>query len=190
MRTCGSAAVLPSNLAVSPDLPMPASPDSSTTPPSPPFARAQHRRIRSSSSSRPTSSTGPVRNASKRLSTTLARTASQAGTGPAIPLSPLEPRSRSSKRLPINRRVPSAITTMFGSATPCNRAARLGVSPTIPRSCASPEPVRSPTTTNPVAIPMRICSGVPDGVARFGAAATRSRPACTARSASFSRASG
>ena len=37
----------------------------------------------------------------------------------------------------------------------CNRAARFAVSPTTPRSCASPEPRRSPTTTIPVAIPTR-----------------------------------
>jgi class 3 adenylate cyclase len=35
---------------------------------------------------------------------------------------------------------------VFGSAIPCNRAARFGVSPTIPRSCASPDPIRSPTS--------------------------------------------
>ena len=39
---------------------------------------------------------------------------------------------------------------------PSRRPARFGVSPT-------PDPVRSPTTTNPVAIPTRVCSG-----ARFG----------------------
>ena len=55
--------------------------------------------------------------------------------------------------------MPSAMTTMFGSAMPCRRAARFGVSPTMPRSCASPEPIRSPTTTSPVAMPTRVCSG-------------------------------
>ena len=45
--------------------------------------------------------------------------------------------------------MPSAMTTVFGLATPCKRAARFGVSPTIPRSCASPDPIRSPTTTKP-----------------------------------------
>ena len=30
----------------------------------------------------------------------------------------------------------SAMTTVFGSAIPCRRAARFGVSPTMPRSCA------------------------------------------------------
>ena len=28
----------------------------------------------------------------------------------------------------------------------------------MPRSCASPDPIRSPTTTNPVATPTRVCS--------------------------------
>jgi hypothetical protein len=45
----------------------------------------------------------------------------------------------------------SAMTTELGSAIPCNHAARFGVSPTIPRSCASPVPIKSPTTTKPVA---------------------------------------
>ena len=50
------------------------------------------------------------------------------------------------------------MTTVFGSAIPCRRAARFGVSPTMPRSCASPDPIRSPTTTSPVAMPTRVCS--------------------------------
>ena len=50
------------------------------------------------------------------------------------------------------------MTTMFGSAMLCRRAARFGVSPTMPCSCASPDPIKSPTTTNPVAIPTRVCS--------------------------------
>ena len=41
------------------------------------------------------------------------------------------PRSSSSNRLPTSLRVLSAITTLLGSARPCSRAARLGVSPTI-----------------------------------------------------------
>ena len=56
--------------------------------------------------------------------------------------------------------MPSAMTTVFGSAMPCRRAARFGVSPTMPRSCASPEPIRSPTTTSPVAMPTRVCRGL------------------------------
>ena len=37
----------------------------------------------------------------------------------------------------------------------CSRAARFGVSPTTASSCAAPSPIRSPTTTCPVAIPTR-----------------------------------
>ena len=40
-------------------------------------------------------------------------------------------------------------------AAACRRAARLGVSPTTLCSCEAPEPIRSPTTTRPVAIPIR-----------------------------------
>ncbi len=42
----------------------------------------------------------------------------------------------------------SATTTVPGAASTCRRAARLGVSPTTPRSCAAPSPIRSPTTTS------------------------------------------
>src|SRR5215471_6653441 len=56
------------------DLPIPASPDSSTTWPSPVLALAQRRNSRSSSSSRPTSAVRPPGCiASKRLSTDLGR---------------------------------------------------------------------------------------------------------------------
>src|SRR5580693_4168802 len=53
--------------------------------------------------------------------------------------------SRSSNRLPTSFRVLSAITTLFGSAMPCKRAARFGVSPTMACSCEAPEPIKSPT---------------------------------------------
>ena len=43
----------------------------------------------------------------------------------------------------------SAIITAFGSAMPCKRAARLRVSPTMPRSCAAPDPIRSPNNYQP-----------------------------------------
>ena len=69
--------------------------------------------------------------ASKRLSTELARSAAQARAGPAMPLRSLAPRSSSSKRLPRRRRVPVGDDDAFGSAIPCRRAARFGVSPTI-----------------------------------------------------------
>ena len=82
----------------------------------------------------------------------------------------------------------SAMTTVFGSAMPCRRAARFGVSPTMPRSCASPDPIRSPTTTSPVAMPTRVCRETADLSART--ASINSNPALTARSASSSWACG
>ena len=98
-------------------MPMPASPESSTTWPSPVFALDQRRSSSSNSSSRPTRAVRPVVcSASKRLSTELARSAAQARAGPAMPLRSLAPRSLSSNRLPSSLRVPSAMTTMFGSA--------------------------------------------------------------------------
>ena len=47
-----------------------------------------------------------------------------------------------------------------GPASACSRAARLGVSPTMVRSCAVPVPMISPTTTRPVAMPIRVCTRV------------------------------
>src|SRR5712671_6220912 len=74
------------------DLPIPASPDSSTTWPSPVLALAQRRKSSSSSSSRPTSAVmPPACIASKRLSTELARSTAKAFTGPVIPLELLWP---------------------------------------------------------------------------------------------------
>ena len=172
------------------DFPIPASPARSTTWPSPDFAFDQRRRSNSVSSSRPARAVKPVECiASNRLSTVVARNAAQARAGPAMPLRSLAPRSCSSNRFPRSLRVLSAMTTMLGSAVPCRRAARFGVSPTIPRSCESPEPIRSPTTTSPVAIPTRTCDGLA-AVLSFGTASTRSSPARTARSASSSCACG
>jgi hypothetical protein len=134
----------------------------------------------------PTNGVVAVRNALKRLSTELARSAAQVRTGSAM--RSLAPRSSRSNRLPRSLRVLSAMTTVFGSAMLCSRAARFGVSPTMPRSCASPDPIRSPTTTKPVAMPTRVCS---DALV-FSAvtAATSSSAARTARSASSSCACG
>ena len=159
-QLCCSPARRSITAAVSRDLPMPGSPESSTTWPSPLFALSQRRRINSSSSSRPTSAVRPSAcNASKRLSTEAGRSAAQALTGPTMPLKAFAPRSPSSKRLPTSFRVLFAITTLFGCAMPCSRAARLGVSPTIACSWEGPEPIRSPTTTRPVAMPTRVWSG-------------------------------
>ena len=138
---------------------------------------------------RPTSSvTPPACRASKRLSTEHGRSAAHARTGPSTPFRSFAPRSLSSNRLPTSLRVFSAITTLFGSAMPCRRAARLGVSPTIVCSWEAPEPIRSPTTTRPVAMPTRVYRGA--WVFRPPTAATNSSPARTARSASSSCACG
>jgi len=59
-RVCGSVARRSSSAAVKRDLPIPGSPESNTTWPSPVFAFDQRRSSRSSSSSRPTSSVRPV----------------------------------------------------------------------------------------------------------------------------------
>jgi len=57
-------------------------------------------------------------------------------------------------------------------------------------SWAAPAPMRSPTTTSPVAITTRTCRGEPAAVASFGTASTRASPARMARSASCSCARG
>ena len=102
MRQCGNAAI---NL----DLPIPASPESSTICPSPAFAWAQRRDSRSLSSLRPTNSVRPPAcNASKRLASELALSAAKARVGPAMPSRSCGPRSARSNRLPSSFRVPSA----------------------------------------------------------------------------------
>ena len=73
------------------------------------------------------------------------------------------PRSERVKRSPTRWRVPSAMTTLPGSAKAWRRAARFGASPTTARSRALSLPTRSPTTTAPVAMPTRAASGVPSG---------------------------
>ena len=89
---------------------------------------ATRRESNSSSSSLPTRAVSPAPcSASKRLSTEDGRNATQARTRPPMPLRSCAPRSCISKRLPSIFRVVSAITTVFGSAIPCRRAARFGV---------------------------------------------------------------
>ena len=56
-----------------------------------------------------------------------------------------------------SRRVVSAMTMASGCATACSRAARFGVSPSAVCSRAAPAFTSSPTTTRPVAMPMRTC---------------------------------
>src|SRR5262245_35505738 len=70
------------------------------------------------------------------------------------------------------------------------RAARFGVSPTTARSRNAPSRLRSPTTTNPLAMPMRTASNSPARVSSWATAAMISSPARTVRSASSSCARG
>ena len=79
--------------------------------------------------------------------------------GPGMPFSSAAPRSAQENSAPVSRRVAASTTTAPGSARACRRAARFGVSPTTPRSRASPSPMTSPTTTEPVAMPTRAASG-------------------------------
>ena len=93
---------------------------------------------------------------------------------------------------PSRRRVLELTTTVLGAATCCRRAAKFGVSPTINASGDAPVLIRSPTTTNPVAIPMRTWTGI--GTSARESEALRSRmivrAAWTARSGSSSFALG
>ena len=65
-----------------------------------------------------------------------------------------------------------------------------GVSPTTAASCAAPWPIRSPTTTTPVAMPARAANAWPSAVRSSATAATAATAARTARSASSSCAVG
>ncbi len=112
------------------DLPMPGSPASRTTLPSPPTACRQRRSSSAISSSRPTSGVRLAeRCASNRLSTSLWPSTCAISTGVADPLSATLPRSRYSKRAPTRRRVFFPITIWPGSAKACRRAASVSVSP-------------------------------------------------------------
>ena len=174
--------------AVSRDLPMPGSPEISTTRPSPLFVCCQRRISSSTSSSRPTSGVPPERRASKRLTAPLWPNTRQARCGSAKPASCCGPRSSRSNSPPICCRVLAAITSVFGAAKPCSRAARFGVWPTTPRSCAAPSPIRSPTTASPVAMPSRMRKSSRAG--NRPTASITASPARTARSASSSCACG
>ena len=92
---CGSPRKLLLERAVRRDLPMPGSPESSTTWPSPLLACCQRRSSSSISSSRPTSGVRAVEHASasKRLSTALSPSTCHARTGSAKPLASIAPRS-------------------------------------------------------------------------------------------------
>ena len=48
-----------------------------------------------------------------------------------------------------------------------------------PRSCAAPDPIRSPTTTKPVAMPTRVCSGAAGLQSAHRLDQLQSRPYCS-----------
>ena len=103
--------------AVSRDLPIPGSPEISTTRPSPTFARRQRRNNTSTSSSRPTSGVVPERNASNRLTSPLSPKTRQTRCGSPKPARCCGPRSSRSNSSPICCRVLAAITRLAGDAT-------------------------------------------------------------------------
>ena len=111
--------------SVSRDLPIPGSPDSSTTRPSPLAACRQRRSSNSSSSSRPTSGVVAARKASKRLSTPLGPSTRHAGTGSENPLSAICPRSSQSNRLPTSWRVLAANHNGVGLGDPFQATRKL-----------------------------------------------------------------
>ena len=82
------------------------------------------------SSSRPTSAVSPAYEERRSGSPGNSRAAPPGPHRPGDALEVLRPRSSSSKISPRSLRVPSAMTTTFGSASACRRAARFGVSPT------------------------------------------------------------
>ena len=173
------------------DFPMPGSPETSTSWPSPALARAQRSKSRSISSSRPTSGViaGP-RSASKRLSTGLFPSTCQLRIGSVLPAASIAPSSRQSNRSPVRRRVAGSIVTVPGCVDTASREARFGASPTMPSPRAAPTPTGSPTMTMPVAMPIRHRTGASASDPRLPTIAHNSRPARIACSASSSCASG
>ena len=95
----------------------------------------------------------------------------------------------SSKRLPRSFRVLSAMTTVFGSAMPCRRAARFGVSPTMPLLLSSTRPDQIADYDQPRGNADAGLQGRA-GSSSAPTAAINSSPARTARSASSSWACG
>ena len=177
--------------AVSRDLPIPASPDRSTTWPSPVFAFDQRRSSSSSSSSRPTSSVRPLAcSASKRLSTAAG---SQRRPRPHRPRDAFEVlcppglvvRTGCRSAFACSQRQPR----VFGSAMPlqtCSDVRRLADNPLAP----APHPTRSDRRLRPIQSQCR--RGSASGVLDFNppTAWINSSPARTARSASSSWACG
>jgi hypothetical protein len=150
MRVALSAMTCSLSVCTRRDLPIPASPLSNTTCPSPPLACAHRSRSKPTSRSLPTSGVRPVLTAtSNRFCASLSRTTRYNDSGRVIPFNVCGPRSWHSNKPATNRCVTALSTTVLGSATPWMRAARLGVSPKASCSARLPAPI-SPTTTNPV----------------------------------------
>ena len=178
----------PRSGVISPGL---ASPETSTTWPSPALARAQRRSSSSISSSRPTSRvSAEPRKASKRLSTTLSPSTCQTCMGSPWPALSIVPNSTQSNSLPIRRRVAGSIATMSGCADSRTCTARSAASPTISRSPRALPSPRSLMIAMPVAMPIRHRSVAPEPALRVLTAAHNSIPARTACSASCSCAAG
>ena len=129
------------------------------------------------------------RDASNRVTFSISCMTAQAGTGALKPFNSCSPSAFSSKALPSSRRVDSETTIVSGSARACSREARFGVSPTTPRSRASPSPISSPTMTRPVEMPIRtlsttLCSrrsSPTDSISARAARAARSASSSCAR---------
>ncbi len=171
------------NSQASRDLPMPPAPITLISRGRPSRVVAWNRSLSSrSSSSRPTNGASSVsaRPTPPRWATT--RTARDAGTGLALPLSAWSDVASKTIALPAAWRVASPTSTVDGAAAPWRRLAMLTMSPVTMPWFVAP----SVTAASPVWIPARTSS--PGPIART--ATTRSRAARTARSASSSRAIG
>ena len=142
------------------DLPMPASPESSATWPSPsrrvaPAVEEQRHFVLA-----PDEGRHALRPRRLEAADVLRLAQDRPGGNRRVEaLQVLRPQAPSTR----TRRPAAAASTRRSRRCParpgaCNRAARLGVSPTTACSCADPCPTRSPTTTMPVAMPMRTFS--------------------------------
>ncbi len=143
------------------DLPIPASPLTKTTCPSPALLSFQRRRSSPPSSSRPTSvGTVAVTKSSSGPGAARGPRTRLIAMGSATPRRVWVPRSSRANVPDTSRAVTGLITTASGGARPWSRAAILRVSPIAWRSWR-PAPPMTPTTTRPVWIPSRTASFTP-----------------------------
>ena len=147
------------------DLPIPGSPEISTTWPSP-CAACSHRRDSAPISPVPSHEWGlPRMHGLERFGVELARMTSYAdislGESLYLELAHVPELEQVAEKFARARGV--SITTASTCASACIRAARFGVSPTTLCSCAAPSPIVSPTTTSPVRNPKARCE--PDATA-------------------------